>query len=266
MKTKTTQRILNCVPSASDVRDWLYEDAVSANFTTRVRAIPKSVDLREKWWTVNDQGDTGSCVGWATADSLMRWHFVQNKLLKMSDLLSVRFIWMSAKETDEFNTAPSTFLEEAGTSLKAALDIARVYGCVTDKDLPFGQATLFKGTARSFYARASRYKILNYFNLAPGNGNKLQQWKQWIAAGNGPILTRLDVDDVFANATATKGKLEKFDTRTADGGHAVSIVGYTPEHFIVRNSWGTEWGDKGFAYASYDYADAAFTEAFGVNV
>src|SRR5690606_17688147 len=120
-----------------DIRDWLYEDAVSANFTTRVRTIPKSVDLREKWWAVNDQGDTGSCVGWATADSLMRWHFVQGKKLKPSELLSVRFIWMSAKETDEFNTAPSTFLEEAGTSLKAALDIARSYGCVTDKDLPF---------------------------------------------------------------------------------------------------------------------------------
>jgi C1A family cysteine protease len=32
------------------------------------------------------------------------------------------------------------------------------------------------------------------------------------------------------------------------GGHAVLIVGYTKDSFIVRNSWGTSWGDKGYTY------------------
>src|SRR3712207_8143827 len=35
-------------------------------------AAPKSKDLRQAWWKVGDQGSTGSCVGWATADSLLR--------------------------------------------------------------------------------------------------------------------------------------------------------------------------------------------------
>ena len=34
----------------------------------------------------------------------------------------------------------------------------------------------------------------------------------------------------------------------------------------VRNSWGTGWGDKGFAYAADSYAQPAFTEAFGVTL
>jgi C1A family cysteine protease len=40
------------------------------------------------------------------------------------------------------------------------------------------------------------------------------------------------------------------------GGHAVMAVGYDDEkkHFIIQNSWGTEWGDKGFFYMPYDYA------------
>ena len=54
--------------------------------------------------------------------------------------------------------------------------------------------------------------------------------------------------------------------KSARGGHAVSIVGYTPTHFIIRNSWGTGWGHKGFAYASYEYAADAFHEAYGIVI
>jgi hypothetical protein len=38
-----------------------------------------------------------------------------------------------------------------------------------------------------------------------------------------------------------------------DGGHAVTIVGYNQDGFIIKNSWGTGWGDKGYAVISYDY-------------
>lgn len=40
------------------------------------------------------------------------------------------------------------------------------------------------------------------------------------------------------------------------GGHARMAVGYDDkkQHFIIQNSWGTEWGDKGFFYMPYSYA------------
>ena len=83
-------------------------------------------------------------------------------------------------------------------------------------------------------------------------------------ATKGPILTRLDVDATWDAATATKGNLDQYKPKTRRGGHAVALVGYTPDRFIVRNSWGTGWGDKGFGYASSAYAQEAFTEAYGV--
>jgi C1A family cysteine protease len=71
------------------------------------------------------------------------------------------------------------------------------------------------------------------------------------------------VDRTWDRASATKGVLEKYKPNTVRGGHAVCLVGYTEDHFIVRNSWGKNWGDKGFAYALDAYAEQAFTEAYG---
>lgn len=63
-----------------------------------------------------------------------------------------------------------------------------------------------------------------------------------------------------------KGILTSYKRPVEPAGHAVLIVGYTATHFIIRNSWGPTWGDKGFAYASYAYALAAFTESYGVSL
>ena len=78
-------------------------------------------------------------------------------------------------------------------------------------------------------------------------------------------LTRLGVDKTWDDATKTKGNLDVYKPNTVRGGHAVAIVGYKTDRFIVRNSWGTGWGDKGFGYASLAYAQDAFTEAYGVS-
>jgi C1A family cysteine protease len=257
-----TARILNCLPSPDQADDWDVDSAQAAGMLAARPKLPASVDRRADWWKVGDQGSTGSCVGWATADSVVRWHHVTSGRIAERDKLSVRFVWMAAKETDEFSSRPTTFIEPEGTSLKAALDVARKYGTVRDTDLPFARPKLFAGDAKAFYLLASQLKIAAYVNL----GRDAAAWRRWLAT-QGPILTRLDCDDTWMGAKASKGVLETYDAASADGGHAVALVGYTPDHVIVRNSWGTTaWGDKGFAYASYAYAADAFTEAYGVSV
>lgn len=247
--------------------DWGFTAAVGSNILEAPPEIPPSVDLREDWWAIGDQKDTGSCVGWASADAILRWHMVKAQKIENNEKLSVRFQWMAAKEVDEWTT-PTTCLESYGTSLKAALDIARTYGSVPDKEVPFEPEKLSHMSPNEFYAMASQYKISNYFNLRKPDldWNKVKdRWKKWLAT-TGPILTRLDVDDTWMNANKTKGNLDEYLPKTARGGHAVAIVGYTKDRFIIRNSWGKTWGDEGFAYASMDYADSAFSEAYGVTV
>jgi len=74
---KAFVRILNCVPSRDTDKDWRVDHALAAGVLAAA-PIRQSKDLREEWWWINDQGDTGACVGWATAGSLLRWHFVKS--------------------------------------------------------------------------------------------------------------------------------------------------------------------------------------------
>lgn len=265
-RPRRQKRILNCIPSQDTERDWTFRNARAAGVVgDRAAPVPATKDLRDTWWRVADQGLTGSCVGWAAADSVLRWHFVQARRIQQNELLSPRYLWMAAKETDHFTSQPTTFIESAGTSIKTALDVARKFGTVRDSDLPFRTARLYKGDTATFYALAAQLKVAAYFNLSFSRGQTLQDWRTWLAT-KGPILTRLDVDRTWDDATVNKGNLDAYRASTRRGGHAVAIVGYTRDRFIVRNSWGTRWGDKGFAYASHDYTFDAFTEAYGVAV
>ena len=253
---RNVKRILNCVPSTSLEMDWSFEDAMDANILPKRRTVPQSKDLRATWWKIRDQEKTGACVGFATADGVLRWHFVKAGKIPTKQMMAPRFIWMANKETDQFTSYPTTFIETAGTSTKLALGVAKRYGCVPENMLPMSGALASLST-NAFYSIAARYRINSYHNL----GRDLAHWRKWLAF-NGPILTRLDVDSTWMNASQTRGVLDKYRA-DRKGGHAVSLVGYTKDHFIVRNSWGTSWGNKGFAFASNVYAQAAFNEAYG---
>ena len=263
--SSATKRICNLVPSRNTEKDWTLESAFAAGAVSAPRAaLPASVDLRASWWDVGDQKQTGSCVGWASTDGVTRYHMVQAGKLAKTGRLSPRCTWMASKETDTYTTRPETFIEEAGTSLKAAMDILRKYGSVPEQMLPFAIATyMYQGDENAFFATAATRRIASYFNLAKNLGD----WRTWLAA-HGPIMAGLNVDATWDNATATNGNLDVFQPNTVRGGHAICIVGYTAsKRFIVRNSWGTGWGDKGFGYASEAYINAAFfNESYGATV
>jgi hypothetical protein len=140
----------------------------------------------------------------------------------------------------------------------------RNYGAVPETLLPFQISTaMYAGDEKAFFATAATRKIAAYFNLQ----RNFSSWRTWLAT-HGPILVGLNVDHTWDNANATGGNLDVFMPATVRGGHAVAVVGYrTDGRFIIRNSWGTGWGDKGFAYASETYINGAFyDESYGVTL
>jgi C1A family cysteine protease len=263
-RQKMERFICNVVPSKGTENDWQFDDSVTSGALGLVAAIPPSVDLRAPWWAINNQESTGSCVGWATADGVVRYHMIKEGRITPKQLLSPRHIWMASKETDEIITRPETFIERAGTTLKAALDVVRKQGVALMSDLPFHiQTSMFLGAENAFYASCAQRRINSYFNLR----KHLANWKEWLAS-NGPLLAALNVDASWDDAASNGGKIDTFQPSTVRGGHAICIVGYrTDGRFIVRNSWGTTWGDEGFGYLHPDYIQAAFyDEAYGVTL
>jgi C1A family cysteine protease len=270
-KSKTTaktgrpesQRICNLLPSLNTNTDWTYESALTAGLAEPV-ALPASVDLRAAWWDVGDQKNTGACVGWASTDGVARYMFVKANRLTQNARLSPRFTWMASKETDQATSRPETMLDCAGTYLKTACDVLKNYGASPEELVPFTiSAAMYTGDENAFFATTATRKIAAYFNLA----RDLANWKSWLA-NHGPILVGLNVDQTWDKATDTGGKLDTFKPATVRGGHAVCVVGDRADgRFIIRNSWGTAWGDKGFAYASPAYINAGFfPESYGMTL
>jgi hypothetical protein len=66
----------------------------------------------------------------------------------------------------------------------------------------------------------------------------------------GPLVTTFDVYYDFYNYTSG---VYKYVSGPYQGGHAVLIVGYSDlgQYFIVKNSWGTGWGENGFFKIAY---------------
>lgn len=97
-----------------------------------------------------------------------------------------------------------------------------------------------------------KYKINRYAKI--GSDIVLKQ----ALIMNGPCVGGLPVYDDIAWEFWKKKQGDKFM-----GGHAVSIVGYNENGFIIRNSWGTTYAEKGYVLLPYDSFDS-FTELWTI--
>lgn len=251
-------RILNLLPSTETAQDYTLMSAVRSGSIQPV-PLPKSVDLREEHWTISDQKDTGSCVGWGVADGLLTYLFTKSKAINPGEKLAAGILWQAAKETDSYTDFATTFIALEGTSIKAALNFAQSKGVVREVVAPFG--TYYAKDAITFYRLAAQLRVSQIYNL----GKSFKNWKTWLSSA-GPIVAAVNVDASFQHC-GKDGLLDVYDTSEIYGGHCICFVGYTEDdRIIIRNSWGTDWGDKGFAYASIDWIMKACVESYSAVI
>jgi Papain family cysteine protease len=257
------ERLFNVESSPARQQDW------TADKDGRLEDShpPERKDLRDgrDWYRVRDQEQTGSCVAYALGDGVLRWQLVEHERLQPDQWLSARYIWMASKEIRGLRMAkeewrPTTFLEEAPTNAKDALEVVRRFGAVPSGLLHW-DGKLNRGPVGEFFERAAEHRIAAYYNLHEPNPIKRERvWRQWIDQ-HGPILVTLTVDRHFIEG---QGALREFDDVAKPFLHACALAGYDERHFFIRNSWGDGWGDGGDIAATSQWLDRAIEESYGV--
>jgi len=220
--------------------------------TRSITAIPKSFSLKSYAPTPGNQGNQPSCVGWASgygartiANAVKNdWKYNTTKINQ--NTFSPAFVYNLIKFKGDVNCKRGSYIADA-------MKLLNTYGILQLKDFNYS-STNCKTKPTSFgYQKAKRNTILTYERLAKWNNpyNLVGKVKKAIANKN-PVVIGMQIHASFYKS---KG-VWNGDTTKKLGGHAMVVVGYSDTNyggaFEILNSWGTNWGNKGYIWVKYN--------------
>jgi C1A family cysteine protease len=229
------------VPDLPDHRDFLY--AVPARTK---RTLPKAVSLRAQCpKPIYDQGELGSCTGNAIAAAL-EFDQIRQKLPESTP--SRLFIYYNERAVEGAVQADS------GAQIRDGIKVVASLGACPETIWPYDVAKFATKPPVAAYRSAAARKVTLYRRIA----QDLDQFRSCLASGY-PFVFGFTVYESFeSDAVASKGVLNMPEPHEkAVGGHAVLAVGYddSTRRFLIRNSWGADWGDGGYFTMPYEYLE-----------
>jgi C1A family cysteine protease len=226
------------VPDLPDARDFMYS-APEAVLTK----LPKKVDLRPKMPKIYDQGELGSCTANAIGAA---FEFEQVKEGQKDFMPSRLFIYYNERAME------GTIDTDSGAMIRDGIKSVAKVGVCTETTWPYDIPKFTEKPPKNAYDEAKKHQALIYRRVL---GN-LHQMQGCLASGQ-PFVFGFSVYESFMSADVAKTGEVPLPPRGEQliGGHAVLAVGYDDkiQRFIVRNSWGTGWGIKGYYTMPYGY-------------
>jgi len=263
------------IPDYPDFRDYTEKtdeirSVLSAKGLVRAKTIPSSVDLREWCSPVENQGGLGSCTAHAGTGVI---EYYERKSFGRHTEASRGFLY---KVTRNLMNAKG----DTGAYLRTTMGAMVLFGVPPEAYWPYtDDENKFDQEPSAFcYAYAQNYQTLKYFRHDPPGTNAatlLAKVKKYLSQGH-PAMFGFSVYNSIEQAEET-GKIPlPAPKEKIEGGHAIVAVGYddrmkiknkygkvaTTGALLIRNSWGKDWGEKGYGWLPYDYILKGLAEDF----
>jgi C1A family cysteine protease len=225
------------MPDLPDQRDILY----GAVQPVPAR-LPPIADLRPLCPPVENQGQLGSCTGNALAGAL---EFLERKDKVPFANMSRLFIYYNERVIEHSTKSDS------GAMIRDGIKTLVKQGACYERKWPYAVAKFAVRPPAACYREALDHQVTSYQRILT-----VDEMRTCLAQGF-PFVFGFTVYESFESQQVAQSgvvSLPQAGERVV-GGHAVLGVGYhdADRRFIVRNSWGTAWGMKGYFTMPYDY-------------
>jgi C1A family cysteine protease len=229
--------------SPPDYRDYLYRAIFAA------QPLPAKFSRRSEMGPVRNQGQFGTCVGFAAAAVKDNQ---ESREAGQQVVTSPLYLYKRCKEQDGIPT-------QEGTYPRTVMAVLKNLGICPEETWPYDKMAWPSMPAVPSGAdqQAAGYKIGAYARITT-----IDEVKQAIVK-DGPVLGAVLVCQSFMDAVdgiiPIPGSGNEPDY--IRGGHAICVTGYDDNmtakghtgYLEFRNSWGPEWGDGGYGYIPYEF-------------
>lgn len=236
-----------------NLRGWKPDrpDHRDRRFRASLVEVPTSVDLRLFCPPIEDQGALGSCSAHASTSAM---EFLYKKAgLPLSPAFSRLFVYYQTRVAIEQLSAA----DDSGVPLRAVMKALRTFGACLEPTWPYDMERFASAPGAEALMEGFRHRILQYTSVEGLGGVKA------CLAEGFPVVGGFSVPQNAMSEECLRTGVIRFPGKeTILGGHAVMFVGFDDvrAHLTFHNSWGTEWGDRGYGYLPYQFVQEGLVE------
>ncbi len=223
-----------------------------------------SMDLRGPHMPpIQDQGELGSCTAHAALC------LVDYNLHKATGSFMI-----PSRLYEYYNTRvlEGTIDEDSGASIRDSIKAIAKWGSEPETMRSYDIAKFMEKPTDDEYTFGSNHQAIIYTSLDAGPLT-LANIKSQIVLGNPVTFGTSVYDQIFRVYRGNPIIMMPSRNERSVGGHAMVIVGYSNNQrisgnqrgaLLIRNSWGTGWGDDGYGWLPYGYVTKGIAQDFWV--
>jgi len=220
----------------------------------RYRAfLPRSADLSQWFPEPGEQGNQPSCAAWAATYGLLSYYERRHIGPQSEAPLSPSYVYNQL--------AQPLGKCSSGLPVPAVLEFLKVKGSPPLRDFAYSEKSCNQVPDGNLVVMAEQHRIAGWKRL---DAKQLDDVKGEIANGH-PVVVAMSINHTFEDYRGV-GVYENGPPPDED--HAMVVTGYDDQRqvFHLLNSWGKDWGDKGFGWVSYRFYKESVMEAYSVQV